>query len=178
VVGSLVECADILNGSEKIMQRRWIVTGIIAATMFAACSNAESCKTTEADKTAVADTLRTMYAAASVDDLTKLHTVVAPTFYAFDGGERYGSIDALMKVVKTMQDRGVKFVWNVKEPEVIVHCNEAWITYVNDGSMQMPDSAMPVPTKWLESAVLEKQGGSWKLVFFHSTRVPAAAVSH
>jgi len=160
------------------MQRHWIVTGIIAVTTFAASSNAQSCKTADADKIAVADTLRTLYAAATVDDFTKLHTVVAPTFYAFDGGAQYSSIDALMKVVKAMQDRGVKFVWNVTEPEVTVHCNEAWITYVNDGSIQTPDNAMPVPTKWLESAVLEKQNGSWKLVFFHSTRVPAAPVSH
>lgn len=160
------------------MQRHWIVAGVIAVTMFVTGSNAQSCKATEADKTAVADTLRTLYAAATVDDLTKLHAVVAPTFYAFDGGARYSSIDDLMKVVKSFQDRGVKFVWNVTEPDVTVDCNEAWITYVNDGSIQMPDSATPVPTKWLESAVLEKQNGLWKLLFFHSTRVPDVPVSH
>jgi hypothetical protein len=159
------------------MQRHWIVTGVIAATMLATSGNAQRCKTTEADKAAVADTLRTLYAAATVDDFTKLHAVVAPTFYAFDGGAQYSSIGALMKVVKAFQDQGAKFVWNVTKPEVTVHCNEAWITYVNDGSIQMPGSAMPTPTKWLESAMLEKQKGLWKLVFFHSTRVPVASVT-
>jgi hypothetical protein len=28
---------------------------------------------------------------------------------------------------------------------------------------------------WLESAELQRQSGGWKLVFFHSTRVPETA---
>ena len=56
------------------------------------------------------------------------------------------------------------------EPEVHVSCNTAWIAYTNKGSIT--DSSGTMNQKWLESAFLEKQAGSWKIVFMHSTRVP------
>jgi hypothetical protein len=66
-------------------------------------------------------------------------------------------------------------VWNVAKPEVTVECDRAWITYLNDGSIQMPGASVPAPQQWLESAILKKQDGAWKLVFFHSTRVVESA---
>jgi hypothetical protein len=54
--------------------------------------------------------LRTFYAGATVDDMAKMHSATAPTFYAFDGGNLYSRIDDMMKVVKAYPDRGVKFV--------------------------------------------------------------------
>ena len=146
---------------------------LCALALVARSGQAQSCRTTDADTSAVADALRTLYAGASVDDMAKMHSVTAPNFYAFDGGAQFSSIDDLMKVVKTRQDQGVKYVWTVTKPQVTIHCKEAWITYVNDGSFQMPNSA-PTPTQWLESAILEKRSGVWKIVFFHSTRVPPA----
>ncbi len=154
------------------MHKHCIAAPILALALISSKLSAQSCKTTDADKTAVANTLRTFYAAATIDDFARIHTTTAPTFYAFDNGQQFSSIDDLMNLVKTYQDKGVKFVWNVTHPEVTIHCNEAWITYVNDGSVQMPNAATPTPTQWLESAILEKQDGSWKIVFFHSTRVP------
>jgi len=155
------------------MHNSWIAAPIFALALISSNLSAQSCSTTDADKTAVAQSVRTLYAAATVDDIAKVHSVAAPTFYAFDNGQQFSSIDELMKVVKAYQDQGVKFVWNVTNPIVTVHCNDAWITYVNDGSIQMPNSTTPTPTQWLESAVLQKQDGAWKIVFFHSTRVPA-----
>ena len=154
------------------MQKCLIAVPIFALALIASSLSAQSCKTTDADKTAVANALRTLYAGATVDDMAQMHSVTSPTFYAFDGGQQYSSIDDLMKVVKTYQDQGVKFIWNVTMPQVTIDCNEAWITYVNNGSIQLPNTTNPTPTQWLESAVLEKQDGTWKIVFFHSTRVP------
>jgi SnoaL-like domain len=153
------------------MHKHWTAAPLLALALAASNLSAQTCKTTDADKAAVANSLRTLYAGAAIDDMAQMHSVTAPTFYAFDNGQPFSSIDDLMKVVKTYQDRGVKFVWNVTKPQVTIHCNEAWITYVNDGSIQLPNSP-PTPTQWLESAVLEKQDGVWKIVFFHSTRVP------
>jgi len=154
------------------MQKCLIAAPIFALALIASNLSAQTCKTTDADKTAVANALRTLYAGATVDDMAQIHSVTSPTFYAFDGGQQYSSIDDLIKVVKTYQDQGVKFIWNVTKPQVTIHCNEAWITYLNDGSVQLPNITVPTPTQWLESAVLEKQDGTWKIVFFHSTRVP------
>jgi hypothetical protein len=74
---------------------------LIAAILPASASAASSaCAGTSADQAQVADAMRTMYAAATTDDLDKFHTVAAPDFYAFDGGRRYDG-DALMKMVKS-----------------------------------------------------------------------------
>jgi ketosteroid isomerase-like protein len=157
------------------MQRKLLIF-LCAFLTVGVCraASAQTCKTDAKDAAAVVRTMRTMYEAATVDDLAKLHTVVAPGFYAFDVGMRYESMDSLMEALKAYQDKGVKFVWNVTRPQVTVECDMAWITYVNDGSVQMPGASEATPAQWLESAIMKKQGGVWKLVFFHSTQVPTS----
>ena len=154
------------------MQKRWIVAPVLAIALIPINLNAQSCNSTDTDKTAVTDAVRTLYAGGTVDDMAKMRSVLAPSFYIFDNGHQYSSIDDLMKMVNTFRDQGIKFVWNITNPKVTIDCNTAWITYVNDGSIQLPSSPAPTPTQWLESAILEKQDGTWKLVFMHSTRVP------
>jgi ketosteroid isomerase-like protein len=119
----------------------------------------------------VADTLRAMYAAAQRDDLDAFHAVVTPGFYAFDTGQRFDG-DALMRLIIDLHGKGAKAVWTVTEPDVHISGDHAWIAYTNVGSLQMSPTAPVVPMKWLESAVLERQSGRWKIAFFHSTSVP------
>jgi ketosteroid isomerase-like protein len=117
----------------------------------------------------VVEAMTTMYVAATADDLTKFNTVASPAFYAFDGGERFAG-DALMALISRLHAAGSVYVWRVTEPEVHVHGDLAWITYVNRGSIQ--DASGTKPVMWLESAVLGKEDGRWRIRFFHSTRVP------
>jgi hypothetical protein len=62
------------------------------------------------------------------------------------------------------------FVWKVTKPEVRMHGDDAWITYVNEGSVK--DASGTKNVTWLESAFLRKENQNWRLEFFHSTRVP------
>lgn len=140
----------------------------LPATAFPA-SDAPACIGTPADQTQVVEAMRTMYAAAADDDLAKFHTVAAPDFYAFDGGERYNG-DALMALIKQLHAAGKVYVWTVTDPHVEATCDHAWITYANRGSVQ--DTSGTLQRTWLESAVLQKQAGTWRIRFFHSTRVP------
>jgi hypothetical protein len=132
------------------------------------------CDTKPTDQAQVTETLRTMYAALTTDDLAKFHSVAASDFYAFDGGKRFNG-DALIDLIKTAHATGKVYVWTVAEPEVQVICNTAWITYTNRGSMQDMSKKEDAPPKrdltWLESAVLERQAGVWRIRFFHSTPV-------
>jgi hypothetical protein len=141
-----------------------------AAALPAFSSPASSgCVSIPADRDQVVEAMRTMYAAATTDDLARFHTVAASDFYAFDGGKRYEG-DALMNMVKSFHDQGYVFVWTVSDPQVEADCHLAWITYTNRGSIQ--DTSGTHPTTWLESAALEKKAGAWRIRFFHSTRVP------
>ena len=138
-----------------------IASGFANAQMSAAPSS-------ESDESAVIAAMETMYAAFTTDDLAKFHSVAAPDFYAFDGGKRFDG-DALMKLLKTARASGKVYIWRVTTPEVKIEGNIAWITYVNEGSLK--DAAETKNLTWLESAVLRREHGNWRIKFFHSTRV-------
>jgi ketosteroid isomerase-like protein len=121
------------------------------------------------DQTQVTEAIRSFFAAATADDLDKLHAVTTPDFYAFDGGGRF-TRDALMDLIKAAHAAGKVYVWTVNEPEVHISGDVGWITYVNRGSVK--DASGTKDVTWLESAVLRKEKGDWRIQFFHSTRVP------
>ena len=121
------------------------------------------------DEALVTDAMVSMYIAATNDDLARFRTVAAPDFHAFDGGKQFTG-DELMALIARLHASGSVYVWRVTEPEVHIHGDVAWITYVNRGSLQ--DASGTKSLVWLESAVLRKDAGRWRIRFFHSTRVP------
>jgi ketosteroid isomerase-like protein len=123
-----------------------------------------------ADEEAVAHQVRQMYVALAQEDRALLKAVTTDDFLAFDGGEQLSG-DELMALIVKLHAAGKVFVWTVPAPKVRIEGKVAWITYVNLGSVQ--DAAGKKDVSWLESAVLLKEAGSWRIQFFHSTRVPA-----
>jgi ketosteroid isomerase-like protein len=155
--------------------RLHLTVGILAiALMLSADGSTAKAqqKPLTADQTKIVDTVRTIFAAARTDDTAKFDSVIAPDFYMFDGGARFNG-NSIMALIKAQHDAGRKYEWNITEPDVHISGNTAWIAYVNQGSIT-DASGTTVSQKWLESAVLQKQSGVWKIVFLHSTRVPAA----
>jgi hypothetical protein len=130
----------------------------------------EAANAAEQDK--VVDAMRTMYVAATDDDLAKFHEVAAPDFLAFDGGMRFGG-DELMALTQKLHAAGKIFHWEVTQPEVHIDGTMAWIAYVNQGWVE--DASGRTEVTWLESAVLRKQNGDWRILFLHNTRAPAPA---
>jgi len=142
------------------------IAGLLA---FAIGATAADQSGPSADQLQITDAVRSFFAAATADDLDKLHAVTAPDFYAFDAGGRF-TRDALMDMIKAAHATGKVYVWTVNEPEVHIFSDVAWITYVNHGSIKDPSGTKDVT--WLESAVLLKEKGTWRIHFFHSTRAP------
>jgi ketosteroid isomerase-like protein len=126
-------------------------------------------KSLTSDQKQVVDTVSTIFTAARADDVAKFDSVIAPGFYIFDVGARFNG-DTIMALIKAQHAAGKRYEWNVTEPDVHISGNTAWIAYVNKGSIT--DASGTVNQNWLESAFLEKQAGTWKIVFMHSTRVP------
>jgi hypothetical protein len=121
------------------------------------------------DESQVVQALQVMYASATADDLASFHSVVAPDFYAYDGGKRFEG-DSIMTMVKGLHAAGNIYVWKVTDPEVHITCGLAWVTYVIRGSLQ--NASGKTNLTWLESAVLQKEKGQWRVRFMQSTRVP------
>jgi hypothetical protein len=128
-------------------------------------------KSLTSDQKQVVDTVSTIFTAARADDVAKFDSVIAPGFYIFDVGARFNG-DTIMASIKALHAAGKRYEWNVTEPDVHITGNTAWIAYVNKGSIS--DASGTLNQNWLESAFLEKQAGTWKIVFMHSTRVPVA----
>jgi ketosteroid isomerase-like protein len=143
------------------------IAGLLASTIGAIAADQPT--PAVADQDQVTETVRSFFAAASADDLDKLHAVAAPDFYAFDAGGRF-TRDTLMDMIKAAHAASKVYVWTVNEPEVHISGDMAWITYLNRGSIK--DASGTKDVTWLESAVLGKEKGIWRIHFFHSTRVP------
>jgi len=124
------------------------------------------------DQKQVVDTVSAIFIAARADDVAKFDSVIASDFYIFDGGARFNG-DSIMALIRAQHAAGKRYEWNVTEPDVHIRGNTAWIAYVNKGSIT--DASGTVKQNWLESALLEKQAGTWKILFMHSTRVPMTA---
>lgn len=122
------------------------------------------------DEMAIVKTLEQMFSAGQRDDLDRFHAVTTKDFYAFDNGKRFDG-DALMDIIKQYHAKGYQYIWSVTEPQVHVNCDIAWVTYVNKGSVKMPDGTL-TSMMWLESAVMRWDGNQWRVRFLHSTRVP------
>ena len=126
-------------------------------------------KSLASDQKQVVDTVSAIFSAASTEDIAKLDSVIAQDFYIFANGARLNG-DALMGAIKALHAAGKRNDEHVTEPDIHISDNTAWIAYVNKGSIT--DASGTVNQNWLESAFLEKQAGTWKIVFMHSTRVP------
>jgi ketosteroid isomerase-like protein len=138
-------------------------------TAMIGASAADQSGRSAADQIQITEAIRSFFAPATADDLDKLHAVTAPDFYAFDAGGRF-TRDALMDLIKAAHAAGKVYVWTVNEPEVHISGDIAWITYVNHGSIK--DASGTKNATWLESAVLQREKGIWRIRFFHSTRAP------
>lgn len=152
-----------------MMRAAWTSMVCAAVMIGAPAMHGENCAAKPGDDAAIVQTIRTMFAAAANDNIAKFDSVVAPGFYMYDNGRRYDG-DAMMKLIIDLHAKGAKFVWSITNPDIHVNCDDAWIAYVNDGSVQMKPDAPATPMKWLESAVLRREDGQWKVAFFHSTR--------
>jgi hypothetical protein len=123
------------------------------------------------DQAQVIATVRAVFEAANNDDVARFDAVIDHNFYIYEQGQRFDG-NRIMAMVQAQHAAGKHFEWNVTEPDVHVDGNAAWIAYVNKGSIT--DSSGTMKQEWLESAFLQKHAGVWKIVFMHSTRVPAA----
>jgi hypothetical protein len=125
-----------------------------------------------AEQRKIVDVMTTFFASAHDEDLAKFHSIIAPGFYIFDNGARFNG-DAVMDLIKSAHAAGKHFEWSVTEPDVhIMNDRIAWIAYVNKGAIT--SGSVTTDQQWLESAFFQKQAGQWKIMFIHSTRVPAA----
>src|SRR4051794_34007492 len=148
--------------------RLFIATALLLTSTIGAAASVQS-TASSTDEIQVTETVRSMFAALSAEDIPKLRSLIAPNFYAFEAGGRITG-DALIDLMKKAHAAGKVYVWTINEPEVHIDGSMAWVTYINRGSIK--DASETKNVSWLESAVLRKEKDNWRIQFLHSTRVP------
>lgn len=105
------------------------------------------------------------FAALSVPDQAKMRALVTEDFQLLEQGEDW-RLDDLLKLLKPSDTKRRNF-FNVVRSEVTG--DVAWVSYWNRAVITNAEKSRAVV--WLESAVLRKQNGVWKIQMLHSTRL-------
>ena len=142
---------------------------LAVAIMVAGVAHARpsSCPASPRSNGEIERTVNAFFDALRTKDKAAFQRVTTKTFYSFDGGERYPGT-TLVDVVREAHAKGVQLNWSIGPLDTKLRCDVAWSAWENDGSAGIPPDVRPV--RWLESAVLLRQNGSWKIDFFHSHR--------
>jgi hypothetical protein len=130
-------------------------------------ATAQACPPDAAAVAAVTQTIRGLYVALAREDPARFAQVTSPTFYAYDGGERFKGAE-LLGLVRKGRNAGMDFEWNPGTINAHVACDMAWASWENVGRAG-PAAAME-PVTWLESATLSRRDGRWTIDFLHAGR--------
>ena len=145
---------------------------LAAALVLTGCTHLDrpACLASPEAQAAIDSTVHAFFDALRKEDKTAFQRLTTESFYAFDAGKRFSG-PALMDVVRDAHARGVQLNWSVGPLDTKVGCDVAWTTWENVGSAGVPPDVKPV--RWLESAVIVRRNGEWKVDFFHSQRAAA-----
>lgn len=141
----------------------------ISAVMLTGCVHARqsNCSAPPRASGEIEQTVHAFFDALRNDDEVAFRRLTTASFYSFDGGKRFAGTE-LVNIVRNAHSRGVQFNWSVGPLETKLRCQVAWSSWENVGSAGIPSDLRPI--RWLESAVLVRQDGGWRIDFFHSQR--------
>ncbi|MCJ8318728.1 MAG: nuclear transport factor 2 family protein [Colwellia sp.] len=111
-----------------------------------------------------------LFSAMSEVDHQKMKGLVTTDFQLLEVGEDW-SIDDLIKVIKPSKSKRRNY-FNVIKTKISGQM--AWVSYWNKATFTNGDNINSVA--WLESAVMIKDGSSWKIQMLHSTRIKPESI--
>ena len=151
------------------MRTRTYPLVLAAAIMLTGCAHGRqsSCPAPANARGEIERTVHALFDALRKDDKAAFQRLITTSFYSFDVGKRYAGTE-LVDVVRDAHARGVQLNWSIGPIDTELRCDVAWSAWENVGSAGIPPNLRPV--RWLESAVLVRENGSWKIDFFHSQR--------
>lgn len=97
-------------------------------------------------------------------DTLKLYST--PDFHLLEDGEIW-NLDTLVNRIMPRKNAGIKRVNKFEFMRIEEKGNMAWVSYYNTAEFSKGDKQQT--KKWMESAVLIKQKGRWKIQMLHST---------
>jgi len=108
--------------------------------------------------------------ALSALDADKLKLQVTKDFMLLEEGEVWNT-DSLSTYFEPMKKLNITRLNTFKFIKTVITNQTAWTAYFNRADMKRAEQKMA--KEWLESAVLTKEGGIWKIKLLHSTTLKA-----
>lgn len=118
-------------------------------------------------QTAVEQTIVQFFDALSALDFDKMRYYTKDIEFV-EHGEVW-NLDVLIDRIKPMVGKGLKRVNTFTFIKTVLKDNTAWVIYYNTADFEMKGEKDQA--KWLESVVLIKDEGRWKLSLLHSTEL-------
>ncbi|MBC3792175.1 nuclear transport factor 2 family protein [Spirosoma utsteinense] len=122
-----------------------------------------------ADETKIKQVIQGFFQAFSDEDIPKLRSYCQADFTLLENGEIW-SLDTLEAKLKPNFGKGMRRINTIYFSRIQVKRATAWVAYSNQAAIAMKGRKATI--HWLESAVLEKSKGAWKLSMLHSTKLP------
>lgn len=101
-------------------------------------------------------------------DADKLRAYTTGDFILLENGHLW-NMDTLVSKISVRKNSGIKRVNKFQFIKTEQNENIAWVSYHNTADFSLNEKQQTV--NWLESAVLKKESGRWKIKLLHSTRV-------
>lgn len=126
------------------------------------------CQSVQSSETTPFDAVRNFFAAISAFDYVRMRSTVTDDFHVLEDGEVW-DIETLIAAIRPGE--GSYLRRNFFSPIRVETNNEAvWVSYWNRATFAVQDEVSE--QVWLESVVLIKDQGDWKVQLMHSTPVP------
>jgi ketosteroid isomerase-like protein len=120
----------------------------------------------EVEKQNVEEVVRNFYDAASTHNFQGIRDLCTDDFIIFESGQVMNVEDFINFLTPF---KGATMTYNLEDIKKNVEDSVAWVTLRSKAKVTMGEQVMNY--EWLESAVLKKQDGIWKVAFYHSTTV-------
>lgn len=121
----------------------------------------------EAEKQAAEKVIYDFFEAAFAFNYQGIRDICTEDFLLFESGQAM-NVEDFINFITPME--GSTWTNTYENVKTNVEGSLAWITLRNKAEMTAGDQVMKFD--WLESAVVKKIEGVWKLAFYHSTTVP------
>jgi ketosteroid isomerase-like protein len=120
----------------------------------------------EAEKQNVEKVVRNFFDATFTFNFQCIRDVCTDDFILFESGQVMNVEDFINFITPF---KGSTTTFNFENVETNVEGSVAWIRLRNKADMKMGEQV--INFDWLESAILNKQEGMWKIAFYHSTTI-------
>lgn len=122
------------------------------------------------DQKEIEQTVVSFFDAISALDFEKMKSYTKATQFV-EYGEVW-ELNVLIDALKPMLGKGVTRTNILKFVKTEVYQNTAYVIYYNTADF-VENNSRKKHVEWLESVVMIKQKGKWKITLLHSTELPA-----